>query len=261
VQETIKLPIKSIAISSGQRDSGVFDLAFNADEFQPFEGAGVISTWRLRLPDPTLLKQFDYRSISDVVIHLRYTARDGGDGLREAAAASAIASIKATVGPNTAPQSMMIDVKQDVPDSWYSLSLPTSSSRSTPMRSITERLPYYARSAAGIKIKEVAIYAAGSIESLKRLTFKLVTQQQHGQMEEVRLTYADKFGNMSKFTVGAASVAEKTQGNENGIPNVSNLDVIKARSWALEVEDAASTDAALVVPTDIILLVDYHILL
>ena len=129
------------------------------------------------------------------------------------------------------------------------------------MRSITERLPYYARSAAGIKIKEVAIYAAGSIEPLKRLTFKLVTQQQHGQMEEVRLTYADKFGNMSKFTVGAASVAEKTQGNENGIPNVSNLDVIKARSWTLELEDAASTDAALIVPTDIILLVDYHILL
>lgn len=129
------------------------------------------------------------------------------------------------------------------------------------MRSITERLPYYARSAAGIKIKEVVIYAAGSIENLKKLTFKLVTQQQRGQEEEVRLKYADKFGNMSKFTVGAASVAEQTHGNEMGIPNVGNLDVIKAGPWVLELEDATSEDAALVNPTDIILLVDYHVLL
>jgi hypothetical protein len=262
VQDNIKLPIRSIAISSGQHDSGVFDLSFNTDDFQPFEGAGVISTWRLRLPDSTLLKQFDYRSISDVVMHLRYTARDGGDGLRKAATTAAVTSIKAAASPNTTPHSMMIDVKQDAPDSWYSLSLPgsSSSSRAISMRSINERLPYYAKSAAGIKIKSIIIYAAGSDEILQRVTFKIVTQQQRGQ-REVRLKYADKFGKMSKFTIGAASVTESTQSNEVTIPNPASLDVIKEGPWFLELEDATSKDAVLINPTDILLVIDYYILL
>jgi hypothetical protein len=42
----------------------------------PFEGAGAISRWRFKLPQE--LRPFDNETISDVVMHLRYTARDGG---------------------------------------------------------------------------------------------------------------------------------------------------------------------------------------
>ena len=42
----------------------------------PFEGAGAISTWRLELP--ATIRPFNYSSIADVVLHVSYTARDGG---------------------------------------------------------------------------------------------------------------------------------------------------------------------------------------
>ncbi len=68
--------IQSIATSNAQNDSGLFELNFRDERYLPFEGAGVISEWRLELPKE--FRQFDYNTISDVVIHMRYTAREGG---------------------------------------------------------------------------------------------------------------------------------------------------------------------------------------
>ena len=75
--------VQSIATSSGQRDAGLFELIFGDERYLPFEGAGAISRWRLELPEG--YRQFDYASISDVILHLQYTARDGGDVLKSAA--------------------------------------------------------------------------------------------------------------------------------------------------------------------------------
>ena len=76
--------LESIVISKGQNDSGRLQAdrsARDESQRQPFMGKGVISDWQLELPadpskkDPTL---FDYDTISDVVLHLQYTARQGG---------------------------------------------------------------------------------------------------------------------------------------------------------------------------------------
>ncbi len=75
--------IQSIATSSAQNDSGMFEMNFRDERYLPFEGAGAISRWRIQLAKE--FRQFDYNTISDVVLHLRYTAREGGDGLRTAA--------------------------------------------------------------------------------------------------------------------------------------------------------------------------------
>jgi hypothetical protein len=72
--------IQSIATSKAQNDSGMFELNFRDERYLPFEGAGAISTWQLEMP--TVFKQFDYSTISDVIIHVRYTARDGGTGYK-----------------------------------------------------------------------------------------------------------------------------------------------------------------------------------
>lgn len=72
--------VQAIATSGGQSDSGLFELNFRDERYLPFEGAGVINSWRLDLPLETNL--FDRRTLTDVIIHLRYTARDGGDALR-----------------------------------------------------------------------------------------------------------------------------------------------------------------------------------
>ena len=43
------IPVKAIAASSAQNDSGVFELTFRDDRYLPFEGAGVVSQWALEL--------------------------------------------------------------------------------------------------------------------------------------------------------------------------------------------------------------------
>jgi hypothetical protein len=84
------IPVNAIATSNGQNDSGIFELNFRDERYLPFEGAGVISEWSLELfsdlpsnnPDPALpdfgrpLRQFDYGTISDVILHIKYTARE-----------------------------------------------------------------------------------------------------------------------------------------------------------------------------------------
>lgn len=68
---------QSIATSTANRDAGLFELNFNDERYLPFEGAGVISSWTLELPDPELA-QFDYDTISDVIVHINYEAEEGG---------------------------------------------------------------------------------------------------------------------------------------------------------------------------------------
>ena len=68
--------IQSIVTSTAQNDTGLFEPNLRDDRYLPFEGAGAIGTWRLELPND--VPQFDFETISDVVLHLRYTAREAG---------------------------------------------------------------------------------------------------------------------------------------------------------------------------------------
>jgi hypothetical protein len=76
-------PLQSIATSHGQNDSGLFELNFRDERYLPFEGAGAISNWRIELPPDC--NSFDVNSITDIILRINYTARDGGESLRTAA--------------------------------------------------------------------------------------------------------------------------------------------------------------------------------
>ena len=71
--------IQSVVTSGASNDSGLFETNLRDDRFLPFEGAGAESTWKLDLPDPKSYPAFDYMTISDVILHVRYTARQGVD--------------------------------------------------------------------------------------------------------------------------------------------------------------------------------------
>lgn len=89
--------VQSIATSHGQRDAGLFQVDFNDERYLPFEGQGAISEWRLELdPDSN---RFDLRTVSDVLIHLNYTARDGGTALRQKAKAQLPRTLLVVVEP------------------------------------------------------------------------------------------------------------------------------------------------------------------
>jgi Tc toxin complex TcA C-terminal TcB-binding domain len=76
--------VQSIVTSSAQADTGLFETNLRDERYLPFEGSGVAgSQWQVTLPSD--VRQFDFDTITDVVVHVRYTAREGGDLLKAAA--------------------------------------------------------------------------------------------------------------------------------------------------------------------------------
>ena len=106
---------ESIATSSGQNDSGLFELSFRDERYLPFEYRGAISRWRIELPPEN--NYFDPDTLTDLVLHVNYTAREGGDVLREAAAHDARGRL-----PGDGLR--LFDVRHDFPDAWPALREP-----------------------------------------------------------------------------------------------------------------------------------------
>lgn len=112
--------IQSIATSTAQDDTGLFELNFRDERYLPFEGAGAISRWRLELP--TAARQFDYHSISDIVLTISYTARDAG-GLLKTAAEANIERLNAFLMALAAQGSAarVFSLKREFPDALHKL--------------------------------------------------------------------------------------------------------------------------------------------
>lgn len=108
---------EAIVTSNANADSGLFETQLRDERFLPFEGSGVISTWRLELPAD--YPQWDYDTISDVIISIRYTAREGGLKLRNASTAS-IKSLLATLPSATEPSpfQVLLSCRSDFPTEW-----------------------------------------------------------------------------------------------------------------------------------------------
>jgi hypothetical protein len=112
--------IQSIATSNAQNDSGIFELNFRDERYLPFENTGAISSWRLELPSE--VRQFDYNTISDVIVHIKYTAREGGSGLKTAsntALKDQLEAIKQDLTQNGLHTA--INMKHDLPNEWLLL--------------------------------------------------------------------------------------------------------------------------------------------
>lgn len=110
--------LQSIVTSSAQNDSGLFETNLRDERYLPFENSGVISEWQLELPanpgnkDPS---QFDYKTISDVVLHLRYTARAGGDLLKNEAKDHVNALVKEARAVGSV---RLFSVRHEFPTEW-----------------------------------------------------------------------------------------------------------------------------------------------
>ena len=111
---------QTIATSSGQNDAGLFDVNLRDERWLPFEGHGAISTWNLGL-DPRE-NNFDFTTITDVVLHIRYTARGGGDQTAANNVRNALAKAKT---PN--PGSILISVRSTFGGAYYNFLNPADS--------------------------------------------------------------------------------------------------------------------------------------
>ena len=100
---------QAIATSSGQNDAGLFELNFRDERYLPFEFEGAVSRWRVELPAEN--NYFDIETLSDVIFHMNYTAREGGDVLRSAARAATDQRL-----PDAGQR--VFDVRQEFSDAW-----------------------------------------------------------------------------------------------------------------------------------------------
>ena len=150
--------IQSVA-TGAQNDAGLFELNFRDDRYLPFECCGAISSWRLELPTPAVAMQFNYETISDVILHIKYTAREGGGPfkiLAEEAALQLLLQMRQQI--KSASESgihLAINMKQEMSNEWYLF----KKNKTTAINITSERLPYFIQAMGGATIDHITFFA------------------------------------------------------------------------------------------------------
>jgi hypothetical protein len=111
---------QSITTSHGQNDSGLFEPNLHDERYLPFEGAGADSRWQLTLDKDS--NRFDFNTISDVLFHIKYTARDGGlarNGGTDFTKAAKTEIARRLAAAADTPQVRLFSAKHDFSDEWY----------------------------------------------------------------------------------------------------------------------------------------------
>jgi hypothetical protein len=133
---------ESIVTSSGQADSGLFEVNLRDDRYLPFESHGAASRWTAEImaADNGLVLE----SATDFILHLRYTARDGGADLERIARA---AVDKRVAGPK-ASLFRMLSLRHEYPTEWNKF---TKAGGTIGPLDLTNRIPaLYARRAVTV---------------------------------------------------------------------------------------------------------------
>lgn len=161
--------IQSIVTSSAQNDSGAFELSFRDERYLPFEYAGAISQWRIELPVDT--NRFDFSTISDVILHLKYTARDGGGTLKNAARAAVVAT------PPGELRVRLFSAKHEFSTEWYRFLHPGDSETGQTLHLLLgqDRFPFLTQKGTiwirhvqlYLKLKDVTIYGSANTGHLE----------------------------------------------------------------------------------------------
>ncbi len=157
---------QSVATSSAQNDSGLFEVNFHDERYLPFEGAGVVSSWLISMPKDT--NAFDFESISDVILNLKYTARDGGSTLWDVSRQAAVLPSPPTqpaqdsaakVFPPQPNLTRYFSLKHEFPTDWYKFLHPAdqATSQSMSIALTIERFPYIYRG-KNIQISQVELF-------------------------------------------------------------------------------------------------------
>jgi hypothetical protein len=93
----------------------MFEFNFRDERYLPFEGAGVISDWMIELSTEKELRQFDYSTISDAILHVKYTAREDAGVFKN----GAVAHLRDYFSQDGATHSLrMFNLRHEFPTEW-----------------------------------------------------------------------------------------------------------------------------------------------
>ena len=188
--------VQYIATSTGVNDNGLFEVNLHDERYLPFERAGAISTWQIELP--SVYSQFDPESITDLILHFSYTARDGGPGLQASASESLKKKLAAVMSAPDMVLMRSFSARRDFPTQWYKFLHPANPADPQELdMDITRRLPYFTEGHT-VKITGVAVLAdvpaGGSLAQLYLTGTKLKNQP-------VALGSNSDFGSMLYWTL------------------------------------------------------------
>jgi peptidoglycan hydrolase-like protein with peptidoglycan-binding domain len=143
--------VQSVAISGGRDDGGLFILDHRDERYLPFEGSGAISDWNLTLT--SAVPTFEWDTITDVVLHVRYTAREGGDLLR----AAALTSLQAEL--DQLPLRRAFSARSEFPSEWNAFLRPAGGQPAVLRVELAEQLFPYLAHGAGLRITGLDLVA------------------------------------------------------------------------------------------------------
>jgi len=201
------VPVTSIAASTGQNDAGMFEFNFRDERYLPFEGAGAISDWQIELSTEKELRQFDYSTISDVILHLKYTAREDAGLFKE----NAVAYIKDFI-MNTAvladqPFMRMFSMKHEFPTEWHRFLYPATEGAEQVL-SFTigkKRFPFFAQDRK-IVVMKIEVFAKCAQEGEYDMVLSYINFDENPvpvTSSSITMSQNDTYGELNKATINA----------------------------------------------------------
>jgi hypothetical protein len=163
---------------------------------------------------PSGVTPFDFRTISDVILHLKYTARDGGDQLRQDAATSLQTRVNSMlVSLKDTGLSRMFSARHEFPTEWYAFLNPAAGADQVLTLNLTrDRFPYFASVAPTLKIKSIELVADTSLAAINKITaapappappppFNFTKDGYYGSMLRLILDYSASKKNSGVWTI------------------------------------------------------------
>jgi hypothetical protein len=233
--------VQSVATSHAREDTGMFTLDFRDERYLPFEGAGAISQWQIDLPKET--NHFDFDTISDVVLHLRYTARDGGEALG-AAALDAVRAALPTAG------TVLLDLQHAFPSEWHRFLHPAGAGDEQVLRvELTpEHFPFFTR---GSTVNVTRIQLVGELSEAGAYDVIVEPPQPGAPLTFTRSSPAGPFGEVHHLAFPAPDPV-------TGVPPDLPAAAGRLGEWTLRLRRAGAPDFASLDPDEVTQL---HVLL
>ena len=222
----VHVSVTSIATSSAQNDAGLFEFSFRDERYLPFEGAGAISEWMLELSTKTTFRQFDYATISDVILHVKYTARENGGLFKEKATAYIKDFLVNAAEVSNQPLMRMLSMRHEFPTEWHRFLYPGAEAAEQVLNFTTglERLPFFTHD-SGIVVMKIELFAKcvqpGSYHAmLSYVNFDEDTVSS----TEITIPESNSYGGLKKATLNVIDAGM----------NLEELDIRKAMTLKIK---------------------------
>jgi hypothetical protein len=135
--------IQQMVTSSAQNDAGMFETVLRDERYLPFEGHGAISEWKLELNKD--FRNFDFNSISDVILNVKYSARQAGAVLATKVKSELANHLDQVIKTHENGTGLfkMISMKADMSTEFHQLLHPSGPSQVVSFNFTKSYLPYW----------------------------------------------------------------------------------------------------------------------